>query len=121
MRCSARPEETVVLLTGAAHGIGRATAEALAARGFRLGLIDRDEPALADLAAGIGRDRLDTSGTFAAEPADVCDGPALAAAVGRIERRVGPTDVLVTCAGVGGVASGLDLDLEGFRQMLDVN
>ena len=49
-----------VLLTGAAHGIGRATAVALARRGTPLGLIDRDGAALADLAqdaAGRGRDR----------------------------------------------------------------
>ncbi|MGE5755896.1 MAG: SDR family NAD(P)-dependent oxidoreductase [Planctomycetaceae bacterium] len=110
---------SVALLTGAAHGIGRATAGALAARGFRLGLIDRDERALADLAGAMDREGVGAS--IAAEPADVSDGPALATAVGRIERRVGPTDVLVACAGVGRLASAVDLDLEGFRQMLEVN
>lgn len=108
--------ETVVLLTGAAHGMVRATALALASRGFRLGLIDRDAPALAELAGSLGPgDRV------AAEPADVRDGPALAEAVARIEGRVGPTDVLVAGAGVGRVAEGIDLDLDGFQQMLDVN
>ncbi len=38
-----------VLLTGAAHGIGHATALALAERGMPLGLIDRDGVALAAL------------------------------------------------------------------------
>jgi short-subunit dehydrogenase len=112
-------DTSVVLLTGAAHGIGRATAGALVARGFRLGLIDRDERALAELAGAMEREGVGAS--IAAEPADVSDGPALAATVERIERRVGPTDVLVACAGVGRLASTLDLDLEGFRQMLDVN
>jgi short-subunit dehydrogenase len=108
-----------VLLTGAAHGIGRATAGLLAGRGFRLGLIDRDGPALAELVEALGRERADAA--VAAERADVCDGPGLAAAVERIERRVGPTDVLVAGAGVGRIASAIDLDLDGFRQMLDVN
>ena len=38
------------LVTGAAHGIGRATAIALVERGIPVGLIDRDAPALAELA-----------------------------------------------------------------------
>jgi short-subunit dehydrogenase len=119
MRRPKSPDQTVVLLTGAAHGIGRATAEALAGPGFRLGLIDRDAAALAELAGRIEGARRDDS--IVAEPADVCDGSGLATAVGRIERKVGPIDVLVACAGVGRIASGIDLDLDGFRQMLDVN
>jgi short-subunit dehydrogenase len=119
MKRTKNPEETVVLLTGAAHGIGRATSEALAARGFRLGLIDRDAAALAELAGRISGERKEVS--VAAESADVTDAPGLASAVGRIERQAGPIDVLVACAGVGRIASGIDLDLEGFRQMLDVN
>jgi short-subunit dehydrogenase len=119
MKRAGGKDTSVVLLTGAAHGIGRATAGALVARGFRLGLIDRDERALTELTGAMERDEV--GAWIAAEPADVCDGPALAASVERIERRVGPTDVLVACAGVGRLASTLDLDLEGFRQMLDVN
>jgi short-subunit dehydrogenase len=111
--------ETAVLLTGAAHGIGRATAGALRARGFRVGLIDRDAAALAELASTTGG--LGGNASVAAELADVRDGPGLAAAVDRIERQIGPIDVLVACAGVGRIASAIDLDVEGFREMLDVN
>ncbi len=42
--------QPTVLLTGAAHGIGRATAEALVRQGTPLGLIDYDGAALAELA-----------------------------------------------------------------------
>lgn len=42
------------LLTGAASGIGAATARALVASGRRVVLADRDEPALRDLAAALG-------------------------------------------------------------------
>ena len=105
----------VVLLTGAANGIGRATACALAARGFRLGLIDRDAPALSAVVDRIGADVADS------EVADVRDADRLKAAVAALEARVGPTDILVACAGVGGISSATDLDLDGFERMLAVN
>jgi short-subunit dehydrogenase len=111
---AARP---VILLTGAANGIGRATARALGARGYRLGLIDRDESALlavADELAGKGV-------SVDARGADVRDGETLKAAVAGIESAVGPTEVLIACAGIGRLSSALDLDLDGFRQMLEIN
>ena len=57
-RADATPRPTtgpVVLLTGAAQGIGRATAGLLAARGYRLGLIDREEGPLGALADELGK------------------------------------------------------------------
>jgi short-subunit dehydrogenase len=107
----------VVLLTGAAQGIGRATAGALASRGYRLALMDRAEGPLASIA-----DELGSQGVkVASRVADVCDATAVKEAVSALEAEVGPTDVLVACAGVGKLSTALDLDLEGFRQMLDVN
>jgi NADP-dependent 3-hydroxy acid dehydrogenase YdfG len=107
----------VVLLSGASQGIGRATARALAARGFRLGLMDRAEGPLVALAGELAA----AGAKVAARVADVRDGEAVKEAVAALEREVGPTDVVVTCAGVGKLSSVPDLDLEGFRQMLDVN
>ncbi|HEV3168616.1 MAG TPA: SDR family NAD(P)-dependent oxidoreductase [Isosphaeraceae bacterium] len=114
MSGQARP---VVLLTGAAQGIGRATATALAARGYRLALIDVQQAAVQELAELLRKD----SATVAAEPADVSDREALRAAVVRLEAQAGPTDVAVACAGVGGLTSFYDLDMPGFRKMLEVN
>lgn len=108
---------SVVVLTGAANGIGRATALALSRRGFRLGLIDRDTSRLEGAAAEAGS----AGAVVAAASADVCDREALQAAVDRIEREVGPTGVLVACAGVGSLSTAADLDLEGLRRMLEVN
>ena len=42
-------------------------------------------------------------------------------AVADLEREVGPTEVVVPCAGVGTLSSALDLDIDGFRLMLEVN
>lgn len=107
----------VVLLTGAANGIGRATAGALARRGFRVGLIDRDGESLEAVARDLGQ-----SGASAwAVEADVCDSGSLADAVAATEAALGPVDTVVACAGVGRLSTATDLDLDGFRQMLEVN
>ena len=104
----------VVVLTGAANGIGRATALALAARGFGLGLIDRDQRAIGEGAAVAGK------APGHAVPGDVRDAARSRSDRG-IEENVGPTDVLVPCAGVGGLSSATDLDLENFGLMLEIN
>jgi short-subunit dehydrogenase len=107
----------LVLLTGAAQGIGRATAQALGTRGYRLGLVDLDAGRLDSLAAELREKGV----CVASRPADVRDADGLAAAVHAIEGEVGPVETLVACAGVGKLSSALDLDLDGLRQMLDVN
>jgi short-subunit dehydrogenase len=107
----------VVVLTGAAQGIGRASALALAARGYRLGLIDRAEGPLRALAG----EMVDRAATFALSVADVREPASVREAVGAIERELGPADVLVACAGVGTLSSARDLDLDGLRTMLEVN
>jgi short-subunit dehydrogenase len=104
-------------MTGAAGGIGCATARLLATRGYRLGLIDRAEGPLSGLADELGSG----AGTIATYAVDVREPGAIKEAVSAIEHAVGPTEVLVPCAGVGTLSSALDLDLEGFRTMLDVN
>jgi short-subunit dehydrogenase len=111
-----RNEGQVVLLTGAAQGIGRATARALAARGFRLGLLDRNGALLEEIVA-----ELRGSTVVGSAEVDVRDAESLKRGVASLEESVGPTDVLVACAGVGTMSNALDLDVEGFRQMLEVN
>jgi short-subunit dehydrogenase len=107
----------VVLLTGAAQGIGRATARALAARGFRLGLMDCAE----ELLGKVANELRAASATVASAPVDVRDAAELKRAVERLESEIGPTEVLVACAGVGTLSWALDLDVAGFRRMLEVN
>lgn len=109
-----RRTEGPILLTGAARGIGRATALALAARGYRLGLIDREASELAEVASLAGAGAV-------ARSADVTDAEGLRAAVSAIEAEAGPTRVLVACAGVGSLTLLPDLDPAALRAMLDVN
>ncbi len=113
---AARPR--TLILTGAGRGIGRATALALAARGDRLGLIDRDPEGLASLAEvlrGAGQTK------FLTAVADVSQAGAVQAAVAEFERAHGPTDTLVACAGVGMISNVHDLKTAGLRTMLEVN
>jgi short-subunit dehydrogenase len=107
----------IVLLTGAGHGIGRATARALAARGTPLGLIDRD----ADALAAIVRELEEKGAAVADAAVDVTDRDALQAAVASIEAALGPIEVLVACAGVGTLTLVPQLDTSVLRQTLDVN
>jgi short-subunit dehydrogenase len=109
--------QSVVLLTGAAHGIGHATAMALAKRGTPIGLIDRDGTALDELAQALKSQ----GATVAHAAVDVTDRHALIRAVSEIAATLGPIDVLVACAGVGTLTQVPQLETITLRQTLDVN
>ena len=94
---SAAPIElrgAVVAVTGGARGIGRATAEAFAARGATVCIGDLDGDAAADAAREIGA---------GAQPfqLDVSDRDSFAAFLASAEEAAGPLDVLVNNAGIG--------------------
>jgi NAD(P)-dependent dehydrogenase (short-subunit alcohol dehydrogenase family) len=105
----------VAVVTGAASGLGRATAEALAGAGAVMALVDRDEAAVKDAAAAIGGQGL----AF-----DVADAAAAAAAMPCIEA-LGPLRLLVNCAGVApaGKIVGRDgpMELAAFERVVRVN
>jgi len=84
------------IVTGAARGIGAATARRLAADGFAVAVVDLDEAACADTVAAIDA----AGGRALAVGADVSDGDAVAAAVARIAEELGPPTVLVNNAGI---------------------
>jgi short-subunit dehydrogenase len=111
------PQRHTVLVTGAGQGIGRATALALAAKGYGLALLDCADDQLREVAEGLRNQ----AATFATATADVRDRDGLREAIGHLEHEVGPIEVVVACAGVGGLSSIHDLDLAGFRAMLEVN
>src|SRR4051794_22406607 len=95
--------QPVALITGAASGIGRQLAILLARDGYRIAAIDLQADALAKLAQELG---------CVTAVADVTDAAALAATVGELEGRVGPTDLLIASAGVGIETSGLAYSAE---------
>jgi 3-oxoacyl-[acyl-carrier protein] reductase len=86
----------VAMVTGAARGIGAATARRLAADGMAVAVIDIDENACATTVTAVR----DAGGTALAVGADVADKGQVVAAVGRVVTELGPPTVLVNNAGV---------------------
>ena len=102
-----------VVITGAARGIGEATAELLVAQGARVALGDRDASLVAQVATRLGSSAV-------AAPLDVTSAASwrdfLAATA-----EIGPIDVLVNNAGIMPLGSVLKEPEEVARAILDVN
>jgi 3-oxoacyl-[acyl-carrier protein] reductase len=94
----------VAIVTGAASGMGRATAHLFADEGAHVAIIDRDADALHTVREEIAA----AGGTVHAETVDVADGIALTGAVERTRAALGPVDIVVNNAGVSLPASADD-------------
>jgi NAD(P)-dependent dehydrogenase (short-subunit alcohol dehydrogenase family) len=104
----------VVLVTGAARGIGEHTARLAAARGARLALLGLEPDRLAALARELGPGHA----WFAC---DVTDQPGLEAAVRGAADALGGIDAVVANAGVAGRGTVAVGDLEALVRTVDVN
>lgn len=91
-----RLEGKVAIVTGAARGIGRATALRFVAEGARVVLADRDRDALAATAASAG-----PADAVLARPCDVARAAEVEALVAATLDRFGRIDILVNNAGYG--------------------
>ena len=107
----------VVAITGASSGIGRATAQHFARRGWRVGLIARNEENL----DAVRNDVVEAGSTAATAAADVADSGQVEAAAERIEAELGPIGVWVNNAGVSVFGKFIDISEEEFRRVTDVN
>ncbi|WP_265561350.1 SDR family oxidoreductase [Streptomyces hygroscopicus] len=108
----------LVLVTGAAGGIGRATALAFAEAGARVVAVDRDTEGAARTAR---QARLTGAPEAWAETADVSDEQAMEKLAEKVATEYGVVDVLVNNAGIGLSGSFLDTTTEDWRRVLDVN
>jgi short-subunit dehydrogenase len=129
LRCRARPtgyeeqvrvDDSVIVVTGASSGIGRATAVALARRGARVGLLARRADALERVAAECAAAAGAGDRTLVL-PADVTDEGAVHAAAAAVVKRFGRLDGWVNCAAVTMFGSLLDVPVADIRRVLDVN
>jgi meso-butanediol dehydrogenase/(S,S)-butanediol dehydrogenase/diacetyl reductase len=105
----------IALVTGAASGIGLATAACFAAEGATVLLADRDEPKLAEAHASLPGEGHE------AIVMDVTDEAGWIALAARIEARFGRLDVLVNNAGFGRFGSIADTSLDQWRTVIAVN
>ncbi|GGB27196.1 SDR family NAD(P)-dependent oxidoreductase [Allosediminivita pacifica] len=110
--------DKIALITGGASGIGRATAETLAARGLSVGLADRNRDLLDQTVA-----EMTSQGHSAfAVPLDVTDRAQCASALAKVGRDRGPISVVVTCAGIAAVSRiGETGNAEGWDREIAIN
>src|SRR5580658_6476481 len=100
------------IVTGAASGIGAATARVLAREGAKLVLTDLDDAAGLALAEGTG-------GVYVHH--DVTDDSAWPVVVATAEKQFGRLDILVANAGIGIMGPVIDMSLEDWRRQMAIN
>ncbi len=100
----AAPRERVAVVTGAASGICAAVASSLAERGWRVAGLDL-RPSACELSL----------------QADVADRAAVAAAVERARRELGPIRALLTAAGIYEMTPVADITTEAWQRMLAIH
>lgn len=106
-------EGKTAVITGAASGIGYATAKLFAEKGARVCLLDRN----LDAARQAGNDIPGSHAYFV----DVSDYSGVNETVDRITREVAPIDVLVHCAGIGDIEWAKDFDEKTWNKVINVN
>jgi NAD(P)-dependent dehydrogenase (short-subunit alcohol dehydrogenase family) len=105
------------VVTGAAHGIGRAIAERLAAEGAAVLLVDIDAAAAAAAAAEIAT----AGGEAEGISADIANRDDVRRAVARCVERFGGVDVLAANAGIADAQPFAEIDEARWRRVIDVN
>ncbi len=114
-------EDKIALVTGAATGLGEATAIELLQEGATVVLNDKDADRLEKTAEQFKRHDA-FKGKVHAYPADTTDAEALKKMHAYIQEKVGTIDILVQNAGISG-DQGLfhELDMSVFQEVMDVN
>jgi len=111
---TANPESSVVVVTGAAQGLGRSLASAYAARGWKVALVDLSEERVAEAAAEIG----DAARGYAV---DVSDEAGMDALADRVAEDLGPIGSWVNNAGIGRPAMLHKMEVADFDLVLGVH
>lgn len=106
-------EGKVVIVTGAAAGIGKATAKLFAEQGARVALIDRS-----DAVTTVARDLGTQHGAWVL---DICDEEAIAQAVESVVDQFGRLDILINNAAIAITAPAAEFSAEHWARTMDVN
>src|SRR3954468_12135359 len=106
----------VVVVTGASAGVGRATVQAFARQGARIGLLARGRAGL----EGARRDVEALGGEAIVLPTDVADPNQVEAAAAAVEARFGPIDVWVNDAFCSVFSPAKDMTPQDYRRVTEV-
>lgn len=112
-----RFRDRVAYVTGAASGVGRATAQQLASEGARVFAVDIAEPGLTETCSAIRAD----GGVAAQAVADVADMASVRASVSAAVAAFGRLDILVNAAGAGRTARFEEIDEGEWHRVMAVN
>jgi NAD(P)-dependent dehydrogenase (short-subunit alcohol dehydrogenase family) len=111
-------EDRVAVVTGAASGLGRATARALAKAGAQVAVLDRNIDAARDVQDELGS-------ASRAVQVDVANRASVTAAITDVVGAFGKIDICVNAAGIPNPGKVLSkngpLDIEQFQCVIDVN
>jgi meso-butanediol dehydrogenase / (S,S)-butanediol dehydrogenase / diacetyl reductase len=113
-----RYQDRVAVITGAATGIGRATALRLLNEGAAVSLLDIDGAGVRAVVAGLSDDRRDRARAITC---DVTDSGSVERAVAEADGAFGPSDVLVSNAGILLSDTVLDTSYSDWRRTFEVN
>jgi NAD(P)-dependent dehydrogenase (short-subunit alcohol dehydrogenase family) len=113
--------DKLVVITGAAGGIGSALARGFAARGARLALIDHNAEAVATFGAALRSVGQSAGHAVSTHVANVADPASLARARAQILAHHGRVDLLVNNAGITVFAQLEGTETEELERVLDVN
>ncbi len=113
-------ENRSVIITGGSSGLGKALAKRFLAEGAHVGLVARDpqklEAVRSELAELAGPRQIVT-----AMPCDVSDLDAVERAFEKLAHTLGPPDILVNSAGILKEGYFETLDMDTFRNVMDIN
>jgi len=109
---AARLKGRRIIITGAASGIGKSTAQLFAREGAMVGLVDRDKDKLQEAAEEIGG---------LAFPVDITDDDAVGSAIGEAAAALSGIDGVVNAAGIMFRGHAVDVPANDWRRVIDIN
>lgn len=109
-------DNKVAIISGAAGGIGYATAEKFLEEGARVMICDKDAVRLR-----VAAETLAQKGRVIWQELNICDGEAVAEMVRRTREELGSVDILINNAGITKDSQFYKMDLAQFQKVIDVN
>jgi short-subunit dehydrogenase len=110
-------KDKVVLITGAASGMGRALSFRMGREGATIAMVDRNPEGLEK----VRKDAMDAGIKCATAVANVRNRSEVQTAVANLVGQVGPVDAVIPCAGLAGVSTCDDLKVELVEEIVGVN